>query len=115
MTAATLGAIKEIFQSARDLEPAARNVYLDEICGSDALLRKEIDALLKSDQQAHDFMGDPPSQLAAELLAAGEPWSSDAGRVVGHYKLIEQIGTGGMGTVYLPDRADRQFEMGVTI
>ena len=109
-----LQTLKEIFHSARELRPNERKAFLDEACGADEQLRREIEQLLESDRQSDDFIADPPAQLAAELF--GEtPNGSESGRIVGQYRLIECIGTGGMGAVYLAERADRQFEMQVAV
>ena len=84
------------------------------MCGSDKRLRNDVEALLKSDEVAENFIEEPPAQLAAEVFGGAEIPSA-IGRTIGHYKLIERIGSGGMGDVYLADRADQQFEMQVAI
>jgi non-specific serine/threonine protein kinase/serine/threonine-protein kinase len=114
MTSAPLDTIKEIFNAARDLEPAARNAYLEEICGNDFQLREDVDALLTAHPQSDDFIAEPLSQLAAEFFIGAEA-HSNVGRMIGNYQLIEHIGSGGMGAVYLARRADKQFEMQVAI
>src|SRR5438128_1214998 len=114
MSAAPLDTLKEIFHSARSLAPTERDAFLDAACGTDERLRREIDALLASDRAAADFIADSPEQLAAELFA-GPPVFSEAGRIIGQYRLVECIGAGGMGVVYLAERADQQFEMQVAL
>src|SRR4051812_37608603 len=114
MNPAPLERLKEIFHSARELRAVDRNVFLAAACGSDAELRREIEALLESDQAAADFIADPPANLVADAFGAS-PEPSEAGRFIGQYKLIECIGSGGMGAVYLAERADRQFQMQVAI
>lgn len=114
MDSARLDTLKDIFHSARSLEPSERNAFLEAACGADKDLRREINALLAADHAAEHFIAEPPGKLAAELFAES-PAFSEAGRVIGHYRLVECIGTGGMGTVYLAERADRQFEMQVAL
>ncbi len=114
MSSAQLDRLKELFHSAQQLLPNERSAYLDESCGNDAELRRAIDALLRSDQEADRFMTDPPAQLAAEIFGEVEN-PAETGRVIGRYKLIERIGSGGMGAVYLAERADQQFKMQVAI
>src|SRR4051812_13885694 len=87
--------------------PAERSAYLDRACGDDARLRADIVALLA----AHDRLGgspraeevgtDPP---AATAEAAPPPSADRVDLRVGPYKLLEAIGEGGMGTVYLAEQ-----------
>ncbi|MGI9088870.1 MAG: serine/threonine protein kinase, partial [Chthoniobacterales bacterium] len=106
--------LKELFHSARELPPEKRKAFLDQACGQDDELRREIDALLESDRQADGFIANQPGQLAAELFGRAQE-SADVGRTIGQYKLLECVGSGGMGTVLLAERADLQFEMRVAI
>lgn len=114
MSAAQLDKLKEIFHSAQQLRPNERLKFLGRACGNDVELRREIDALLKSSQEADGFMIGPPAQLAAEVFGGAE-LPADTGRMIGRYKLLERIGSGGMGEVYLAERADQQFKMQVAI
>ncbi len=114
MNSAPLEQLKEIFHAARELPSSERGVFLSSACGNDEQLRKEIDALLESDRAADDFIASPPSGLVADAFGSA-PDSSPAGRMIGHYRLRECIGSGGMGAVYLAERADQQFQMQVAI
>jgi serine/threonine protein kinase len=114
MSSAPLERLKEIFHSARELPPSGRAAFLTGACGSDEELRQEIEALLESDRASDDFIADPPARLVADAFG-GSPDPSEAGRMVGQYKLLECIGSGGMGAVYLAERADQQFQMQVAI
>ena len=115
MSSAPLERLKEIFHSARELPPSERDAFLTGACGSDEQLRREIEALLESDRAADDFIADPPAQIGSRCVSAGSPDPSEAGRMIGQYKLLECIGSGGMGAVYLAERADQQFQMQVAI
>ena len=114
MNPAPLERLKEIFHSARELQPGEREAFLTGACGSDEQLRREIDALLESDHAADDFIADPPASLVADAFG-DSPDPSEAGRMIGQYKLLDCIGSGGMGAVYLAERADQQFQMQVAI
>ncbi len=109
MTSVRLQRIEEIFHSARELDGVTRHKFVRETCGADEELRNEVEALLAAHESAADFIDNPPTRLAAELLAR-QPIESMTGRSIGHYQLLEKIGSGGMGEVYLArdDRSDRK-------
>jgi serine/threonine-protein kinase len=97
--------IAAILDLALELSTEERSACLDEICAGDAKLRAEVEALLAADAEAGAFLGVPAGELAPELLAeaAGEEENETvdlAGHQVGRYRLLREIGGGGMGTVY---------------
>jgi serine/threonine-protein kinase len=98
--------ISAILDLALELSPEKRSACLDETCAGDSALRAEVEALLAADAEAGVFLGVPAGELAPELLAdaAGEEEEDEAvdlaGHQVGRYRLLREIGGGGMGTVY---------------
>src|SRR5438874_3004096 len=100
MTPAQLQTIEEIFYAALDQEPDQVARFLDSACGGDELLRGKVEALLASRQRAASFIETSAVGLATRIIQNGQA-NLLVGRTIGHYKLSERIGSGGMGEVYL--------------
>ncbi|MHC4954862.1 MAG: serine/threonine protein kinase, partial [Planctomycetota bacterium] len=93
--------IKALFQNALELPPHKRAEFLDQACGDDVAVRREIDALLHDHEAAGDFMSEPTGGGVSD---AEEP-SPEAGTVIGPYTLIDRIGEGGFGVVYVAEQS----------
>src|SRR5690349_1797357 len=95
----------ELFGEALQLSPSERSAFLDKACGHDAELRQRIEALLRSNDRAGDFMEEPPSASISErrgkVIAREKP-----GDWVDRYRLLEQIGEGGCGVVFLAEQLE---------
>jgi tetratricopeptide (TPR) repeat protein/tRNA A-37 threonylcarbamoyl transferase component Bud32 len=95
---------RSIFEAAIEKgSPTARAAYLDQACGGDAGLRREVEALL----EAHDRLGsfDPAARAPDPVATVEESAVSERpGTVVGPYKLLEQIGEGSYGIVFLAEQ-----------
>ncbi len=89
--------VKEIFADALRQKPKARSEFLDRACREDEELRREIESLLASFDSAESFMETPPvgDQVSFESRKFAK------GETLAHYEIVRQIGTGGMGDVYL--------------
>ena len=103
--------VKQLLDESLALEPTERAPFLDRACAGDAQLRREVDSLLASHQEAGtEFLKTP----AADLTTIGSTFLRK-GRRVGVYEIIERIGHGGMGEVYRAVRADGQYTKDVAI
>src|SRR5437764_604777 len=80
-----------------------RQAYLDAACADDTALRAEVDALLEAIAQAGDFLDSPAAVPGAtvDLPTAG---AAVPGTMIGPYKLLQQIGEGGMGVVWMAEQ-----------
>lgn len=102
--------IQAIFDQVADVDKNKQEQLLDKLCTGDEALKQEVVSLLLSDEQDLSFIEKP----AAELINLGVSKIS-AGTKIGHYKIIKQIGYGGMGEVYLAEREDKQFKQKVAL
>src|SRR5262245_10568610 len=96
--------LREIFLAALEQAPDQREAYLDQLCGGDEELRRNVAVMLK----AH-AAGEGPLDRGAlrdEHTGAHEKAAEAPGTVIGPYKLIEEIGEGGMGTVWMAQQTD---------
>src|SRR5215211_5426133 len=90
--------VKEIFEGALERHGAERETFLDRECGEQADVRKEVESLLRSYEVAGSFMESPAVAHAADAFADQK---LPSGQRVKHYQIVNLIGEGGMGEVYL--------------
>ncbi|MDT7602253.1 MAG: eukaryotic-like serine/threonine-protein kinase, partial [Acidobacteriota bacterium] len=116
--------IEDVFQAALDLPEGERAVYISATCAGDEELREQVEALIAQHGEAGDFIETPA------VVSSGFRVSTDAhatnpmtgafddpaiGRRLGAYKIVRELGRGGMGAVYLAERADSVFRRSVAI
>ena len=109
--------IKAIFHDAAEVADSERATYIRSRCGGDEALAMEIETLLAAHDKASSFIEAPPSNstMAATEAESSEPPESMIGRRIGAYQVTGEIGRGGMGTVYLAERADGLYRKSVAI
>ncbi len=102
-----------IFDAAVELSEPARTKFLDEQCGKDQALRAEVDSLLAADEGAVEFIEQSFLPSPAELFP--DATIERAGQQFGAYRIIREVGRGGLGTVYLAERADDEYRKQVAL
>ncbi len=105
--------VREVVDAVLDLPPEKRSPYLDQACPQVAV-RRYVESLVLSYEQAGQFLDQPAVAGHAETFV-GDETDSWKGRRVGPYQVIEEIGEGGMGSVYRAMRVDDQYKKQVAI
>jgi serine/threonine-protein kinase len=94
--------IENMFHAALSLDAEARAAYLDRACMGDEALRSEVASLLAAFKGRESFMEEPAFDLGMKVLSS-DTIESLAGELIGPYKILSQLGKGGMGEVYLAE------------
>jgi serine/threonine protein kinase len=101
--------IERLYHAALEVEESRRPAFLQDACGGDEALRREVEVLLSREKRAEKFMESPALEIAARTLAQGQnPPQSGldedelrlAGKTIFHYEVLAKVGGGGMGVVY---------------
>ncbi len=114
-------AIDSVFQEALDLAPGEWADFLDRRCTDDPGLRTAVQELLEVERRTHSFLEESLQAIAPDEIAlaiggrVGEPDLNRIGERVGVFRIVRQIGRGGMAGVYEAARADGEFEQRVAI
>jgi serine/threonine protein kinase/tetratricopeptide (TPR) repeat protein len=113
--------IEVLFQAALEHQPEERITYLKTACLADDKLRLEVEALVLAHEKASNFIEKPAFKARAFELSAENPADADeqaddsTGRRIGSYRIIREIGRGGMGAVFLATRDDDEYQKQVAI
>jgi serine/threonine protein kinase len=95
-----------IFDAASQLPPEKRAEHLGQACGGDDALRQRVEALLLAHEQAGKFMEEPAAKAARPTIVLSIPLTEKSGDMIGRYKLLQQIGEGGCGVVYMAEQEE---------
>ena len=93
--------LDELYHSALEREPKTRATFVAEACGSDDELRRELQSMLAHYNDANSFIESPAYVLSAETIIDDESGARFIGKAVGPYQILNELGAGGMGIVYL--------------
>src|SRR5437762_4178013 len=106
--------IEAVFEKALELSTNARTAFLEKSCDGDEELRREVESLLESHASAGSFIDERTLFISNEDLKDKEE-GVPVGQLIGAYRTVREIGRGGMGAVYLAERADEQYRKQVAI
>jgi tetratricopeptide (TPR) repeat protein len=106
--------LKEIFWTAAECDPAARAEYIEKACAGDAGLRAEVESLLEAHAVDDGFIEQPAAEfsLGGGISAKRASW---IGRRLSSYRIVEEIGRGGMSDVYKAVRDDDEYQKEVAV
>jgi tetratricopeptide (TPR) repeat protein len=112
--------IEPLLDEALELDPAEWPAFLDRVGARAPDLRPDLEALLRADQAAGEFLESPVAPAGMASRGVGDrlpapPATASDGERIGAYRIVRELAVGGMGAVYLAERADGQFEQRVAI
>lgn len=105
----------EVVQSALERDPDEQAAFLDVACEGDIPLRAEVESLLGYQERARNFIEVPAYALTADSFTEGDDYPQVEGRQIGSYRIVREIGHGGMGAVFLAERSDGEFQQQVAL
>jgi eukaryotic-like serine/threonine-protein kinase len=107
--------VEALFHESLEIPSESRAAFLAERCGSDAELRKEVEALLAAAGKSFDVVEQPIARAARDFVIRSSGTLFPPGRTIAHYEIISRLGAGGMGEVYLARDAKLRRKVAIKI
>ncbi len=104
--------IKSLLEEVLEIPAESRSAFLEKSCNGDTDLQNEIEKLLVFEESASELL---EQEIVSAVLGNQTPTKNLIGQQIGKYRIIDELGAGGMGTVYLAERADGEFEQKVAL
>lgn len=105
--------LQSLFDAVVNLPPEQQSAFLDHACADDPSLRRQAESLILANDQSTERIAGLIREAAETITQEDRP--SDVGRRIGPYQIIQELGHGGMGDVFLAVRADDEYQKRVAI
>jgi serine/threonine-protein kinase len=102
--------VEELLDAALELAPHERRRFLEKVGAGAPELCVEVESLLACEESVEGFLTAPALALSSDFFEDGDSAEERAGQTVGRYRIIREIGRGGMGAVFLAERSDGEFQ-----